>query len=69
MAVYQVTFPNLHTIALPAETSAAIARAKAKYTEPLWLFRDERVLKLTGHQWIYPRGVAAARMDRWPGLT
>jgi hypothetical protein len=61
MAVYQVTFPNQHSVELPAETAAAIARAKAKYTEPLWLFREERVLKLGGHQWIYPHGVAAAQ--------
>jgi hypothetical protein len=58
---YQVTFSNHHTIQLPAETSAAIERAKAKYAEPLWLFREERVLKLGGHQWIYPGNVAAAR--------
>ncbi|MFN8467183.1 MAG: hypothetical protein U0X20_16625 [Caldilineaceae bacterium] len=61
MAGYQVTFPNQHIVELPAETAAAIARAKAKYTEPLWLFRDERVLKLGGHQWIYPHGAAAAQ--------
>lgn len=61
MAAYQVTFPNQHTVELPAATSAAIARAKAKYAEPLWLLRDERALKLGEHQWIYPGGAAAAQ--------
>ncbi len=61
MTDYQVTFPNQHTIQLPAATCAAIEHAKAKYTEPLWAFREERVLKLGEHQWIYPGDVAAAR--------
>lgn len=61
MANYRVTFPNQHTVELPAATSAAIERAKAKYTVPLWLFRAERVLKLGEHQWIYPGGSAAAQ--------
>ncbi len=61
MTSYRVTFPNRHTIQLPADTNAAIEHAKAKYAEPLWLLRDERVLKLGGHQWIYPSDVAAAR--------
>jgi len=60
MTSYQVTFPNQHTIELPANTVAAIEQAKAKYTAPLWLFREERVLKLGRHQWIYPGSVAAA---------
>jgi hypothetical protein len=58
---YQVTFPNHHTIQLPADTIAAIEHAKARYPEPLWLLREERVLKLGDHQWIYPGSVAAAR--------
>jgi hypothetical protein len=61
MAIYRVTFPNQHTVELPAATAAAIERAKAKYAEPLWLFRAERVLKLGEHQWIYPGGSAAAQ--------
>jgi hypothetical protein len=61
MTSYQVTFPDQHTIELPADAAAAIAKAKAKYAEPLWLYREERVLKLGGHQWIYPGSVAAAR--------
>ena len=58
---YQVTFPNHHTLQLPANTIAAIERSSAKYTEPLWPFRAERVLKLGAHQWIYPGDVATAR--------
>ncbi len=61
MAIYEVIFPNQHALELPTETLAAIARAKARYAEPLWLFRDERVLKLGEHQWIYPHGAAAAQ--------
>lgn len=61
MSGYCVTFPDQHTLELPVETIAAIAKAKAKYAEPLWLYREERVLKLGGHQWIYPNGVDAAR--------
>ena len=40
---------------------AAIEYAKAKYAEPLWQFREERVLKLGAHQWIYPVDIATAR--------
>jgi hypothetical protein len=58
---YQVTFPNQHTIQLPAQTIAAIERANTKYPEPLWQFRAERVLKLGAHQWIYPGDVTTAR--------
>src|SRR4051794_9394368 len=61
MKIYRVTFPNQHTIQLPPETSAAIEQARDKYAEPLWLFREERVLKLGEHQWIHPGSVAAAR--------
>ena len=57
---YLVTFPNRHTLHLPAATAAAIAHAHAKYPEPLWLFRAERVLKLGAHQWIFPAGPDAA---------
>lgn len=57
----QITFPNQHTIVLPAQTVAAIEQAKAKYATPLWQFRAERVLKLGAHQWIYPSDVAIAR--------
>lgn len=61
MTSYQVTFPNHLTIQLPAKTIAAIEHAKAKYAEPLWQFREERVLKLGAHQWIYPGDIATAR--------
>ena len=61
MPNYQVTFPNQHTITLPANTVAAIEQSKAKYATPLWQFRPERVLKLGAHQWIYPSDVATAR--------
>jgi hypothetical protein len=61
MTSYQVTLPNQHTIQLPAKTIEAIEHAKAKYAEPLWEFREERVLKLGAHQWIYPGNVATAR--------
>lgn len=57
---YQVTFPNQQIITLPPETAAAIAASKAKYAEPLWHFRAERVLKLGRHQWIFPGDLAAA---------
>ncbi len=60
MTSYQVTFPNQHTIVLPASTVAAIEQSKAKYATPLWQFRPERVLKLGAHQWIYPSNVATA---------
>jgi hypothetical protein len=60
MTNYSVTFPNQHTIDLPAKTIAEINQAKAKYTVPLWQFRAEKVLKLGGHQWIYPGDVATA---------
>jgi hypothetical protein len=61
MTTYQVTFPNHYTIEVPAKTIAAIEQSKAKYAEPLWLFRAERVLKLGAHQWIYPGDIATAR--------
>ncbi|MEZ4867775.1 MAG: hypothetical protein R3C14_40995 [Caldilineaceae bacterium] len=61
MTSYLVTFPNQQTLALPDSTIAAIAEAKAKYTTPLWQYRGERVLKLGGHQWIYPATVESAR--------
>lgn len=61
MTTYLVTFPNQQTIQLPASNCAAIALARAKYAEPLWAFREERVLKLAEHQWIYPGDVAAVR--------
>ena len=61
MSNYLVTFPNQWTITLPPMSMAAIDKAKAKYAEPLWLYREERVLKLGGHQWIYPGDVSAAR--------
>lgn len=61
MPIDRVTFPNQQTIVLPTTTIAAIERAKAKYAMPLWQYRPERVLKLGGHQWIYPNDVAAAR--------
>ncbi|MEZ4679288.1 MAG: hypothetical protein R2932_34220 [Caldilineaceae bacterium] len=50
-----VSFPNGQLITLPAATVAAIAQARARYHEPLWQFRAERVLKLGAHQWIYPQ--------------
>jgi hypothetical protein len=61
MTDYRVTFPNQLTLDVPPETAAAIAAAKAKYAAPLWHYREERVLKLGGHQWITPAGVVAAR--------
>jgi len=61
MTSQQVTFPNQQTIDLPAKTIVAIEQAKAKYATPLWQYRDERVLKLGAHQWIYPSDVATAR--------
>jgi hypothetical protein len=61
MISYPVTLPNHHTIQLPAKTIAAIEHAKAKYAEPLWQFREERVLKLGAHQWIFPGDVVTAR--------
>ena len=61
MTSYQVTFPNHHTIPLPAKTITAIEFSKAKYAEPLWQYRAERLLKLGAHQWIYPGDVATAR--------
>ena len=60
MTSYHVTFPNHHTLALPPKTIAAIEQAKAKYAAPLWHYRAEQVLKLGGHQWIYPGDVATA---------
>ena len=64
MSDYEVTFPDGSTIRLPARSVEAIRQAKARYAEPLWLRRAERVLKLGGHQWIEPASVAAARA-RW----
>ncbi|MFN8489543.1 MAG: hypothetical protein U0350_18310 [Caldilineaceae bacterium] len=61
MTSYTVTFPNQQTIVLPAHTVEAIEQSKAKYAAPLWQYRPERVLKLGGHQWIYPNDVATAR--------
>ena len=61
MTTYQVTFSDQQILQLPAATCAEIDRAKAKYTEPLWMFREERVLKLADRQWIYPNDLAAAR--------
>jgi len=57
----RVTFPNQHTLVLPAQTVAAIQQAKANYATPLWQYRAERVLKLGAHQWIYPGDVATAQ--------
>jgi hypothetical protein len=62
MSTYQVTFPNQHTIHLPAKTSEAIEQARAKYAEPLWQYRQERVLKLGAHQWIFPADLATAHL-------
>lgn len=50
----QIQFPNGEWLRLPLATQSAIASAQAKYTQPLWLFRAEGVLKLGRHQWIYP---------------
>ena len=61
MTIYQVTLPNQQVVIIPAKTMAAIEQAKAKYAAPLWQFRAERVLKLGGHQWIYPSNIATAR--------
>ena len=61
MAGYTVMFPNRQTIELPARTEAAIAQARARYAEPLWLFRAERVLKLSDRQWIHPESAGAAQ--------
>lgn len=57
---YQITFPNQETISLPTETVRAILASSAKYAQPLWQQRDERVLKLGGHQWISPSNPATA---------
>jgi len=59
---HQITFPNQETILLPPETVSAISASSARYTQPLWQHRDERVLKLGGHQWISPSNPAAARL-------
>ena len=61
MTSYTVTFPNQQTILLPADAVEAIEQSKAKYAAPLWQYRPERVLKLGGHQWLYPNDVATAR--------
>ncbi len=58
---YSVILPNQHTLELPNLTLRAIQQAKAKYATPLWQFRAEKVLKLGGHQWIYPHDVTTAR--------
>ncbi len=58
---YLVIFPNQYTLELPDQTIGAIQQAKAKYASPLWQFRAEKVLKLGGHQWIYPQDVVTAR--------
>ena len=72
MSSYQVTFPDGDILLLPVRSVEAIRQAKAKYAEPLWLRREERVLKLGSHQWIEPEGVTAAR-TQWvqqpEGLT
>lgn len=60
MTHYEVTFPNHHTIQLPTKTITEIERSKAKYAEPLWQFREERVLKLGAHQWIAPSDLDTA---------
>ena len=44
MSDYQVTFPDGDTIQLPTRSVEAIRQARAKYAEPLWLRREERVL-------------------------
>jgi len=59
---HQITFPNQETLLLPPETISAILASSAKYTQPLWQQRDERVLKLGGHQWISPPDAATARL-------
>jgi hypothetical protein len=60
MTNHYVIFPNQQTLVLPAQTSAAIEQAKAKYPTPLWQYRAERTLKLGSHQWIYPSSVTTA---------
>ena len=57
---YPVVFPNQQTILLPPETIAAILSSTAKYDKPLWHYRAEKVLKLGGHQWIFPSSSAGA---------
>jgi len=57
---YSITFPNQQTLLLPSKTVDAILASSAKYSAPLWHFRAERVLKLGGHQWIFPANLAAA---------
>ena len=59
---HQITFPNQETILLSPETVSAISASSAKYTQPLWQHRDERVLKLGGHQWISPPNPATAHL-------
>lgn len=56
-----VTLSTGRIVLLPDETSAAIAQSAAKYSEPLWDYRPEKVLKLGGHQWIFPESSAAAQ--------
>jgi hypothetical protein len=50
MTIYRITLPNQHTIQLPAQIVAATENSSAKYTEPLWQYRAEHVLKLGAHQ-------------------
>lgn len=57
---YQVTFPNQQQIIVPSTTVDAIVASKAKYDKPLWQYRAERVLKLGGHQWIFPASTSEA---------
>lgn len=57
---YQITFPNQQILQIPAETVAAILASSAKYSAPLWHYRAERLLKLGGHQWIFPSNLATA---------
>jgi hypothetical protein len=61
MVPYRVVFPNQHSFQLPAATVAAIEQAKANYSEPLWWYREERLLKVGAHQWVTPAGPAAAQ--------
>lgn len=49
-----IIFPNQQIVTLPRETAEAITKSQSKYQQPLWQFRAEGVLKLGGHQWIYP---------------
>ena len=57
---HQILFPNMQILSVPPMTVAAIAASKHAYKSPLWHYRAERVLKLGGHQWIFPSDVASA---------